>query len=221
MSRTILLAVPLALAAAAAPALQQAPLLQFKEEQLYIEYTANRGESTLVMDAESEERIGRLELRDPSGAVVLELGAGDAPFAALSGFVVESAEMPVPALLATFQQGLYTLRGRTVDGAPMAGQALLAHDLPAPPEILFPVEGGNAPHAGLEVRWTPDPAAAAYHVVLEQDENDGLSALLPAGSGSLLVPPGVLAPGKATLVEVAAIAPSGNRAVIEVRFRTE
>jgi hypothetical protein len=76
------------------------------------------------------------------------------------------------------------------------------------------------PTTGLTLLWQNDPQALGYTVILEQDDNDGLSVEMPAGSSSLVVPDGFLKSGTETLFEIAAHGPNGNRTILETKFTT-
>ena len=87
--------------------------------------------------------------------------------------------------------------------------------------ITWPVNGSaGVPTSGLTVNWQAEAATTGFHVILEQNENDGLSVFLPADARSLQIPDGVLAKGTRTLLEIATLAENGNRTVVEVRFET-
>lgn len=221
MYRTCTILAALSLAAVAQPGRSAPSPVSLKEERLTLEYTATNGEAAVVMSAESESLLARVEIRDPRGTRVLDLRGEEGKRLALSGFEVESRESSPAELLETFAEGVYDLRARTVDGELLVGSAYLSHELPRAPTVTHPLEGSrDVPAEDLVVTWMPDPHAVAYQVVLEQNENDGLSARLPAGRTSLRVPAGVLAPGTASHVEVGAVGPSGNCTLVEVSFTT-
>ncbi len=195
--------------------------LRFKEERLVIEYTASADEAALVMSAESEVPLGRVELSDPRGRIALRLQAGDGRDLSLSGFQVESRESTLDELLATYPPGRYGFGGRTAEGKVILGAAALQHDLPRPAQILWPVEGAtDVPTEGLIVSWEGDPSAVGFHVILEQGENDGIAIQVPPGTDSLAISGGILESGTETQLEIATISASGNRTLYEVQFTT-
>ena len=196
----------------------EAPRL--KEERMVLELTATSGEATLIVEAESEGGLERVEVRSPRGESLLRLRSAEGRDVALQGFVIETRETSVESILSTFPEGRYDLRAWTTDGDSVRGAARFAHALPRAPEVLYPYdEAVNVP-TNLTVGWKPDPEAVRYQVILEQNENDGLTVNLPAGSDAFHVPPGVLAPGTESLLEVGAIGANGNRTLVEVRFTT-
>jgi hypothetical protein len=209
---------PLLAAPAAAEGL---PAVRLQEERLIIEYSAATQEAVVLAEAESEEALASVVVRSPGDGSVLHLrGTGDGRGPSLSGFTVECRELSLEALFATFPAGTYAIEAQSIDGRPARGSAVLSHRLLAAPSVLYPPDGATNVSTELIVGWIPDPEAAGYQVVLEQDENDGLTVRLPAGSSSLVVPPGVLAPGKESHVEVGAIAPGGNVTLAESFFTT-
>ncbi len=201
--------------------LQQASddmVLRLKEERMILEYSATLNEAVLIAEAESEQALGRVEVRDSGGAPMLHMWAPVGT--TLSGFKVETGESSLADVLATYPEGVYPMRARARDGSCVEGSAVLSHRLPAAPVVIYPTEGDSSVPTNFTVTWTPDPGAAGYQVILEQDENDGLIVKLPAGSGSFRVPDRVLESGKETLLEVVAIGSNGNRTQVEVSFTT-
>lgn len=214
----------IALAALALTALGTPPgpqLGRFKEETMTIEYTATSGEAAVVLKAETEQAVDRVEVRSPFGGSVLEMnGPGGQPLS-LSGFVLESVETTPAELFAMFPEGGYALRGRSTDGRPLLGHALLSHQLPAAPQVIFPYEGAaDVSTKDLQLSWAADPQVARYRVVLEQGDADNMMVELPRGSTSLVVPDGVLEPGQPTLFEVGAVGQNGNCTLVEIKFTT-
>jgi hypothetical protein len=193
-------------------------ILQLKEEQVILEYNATLNEAVVIASAESEEALTRVDVRETTGSPMLHVWAPQG--GTVSGFEVETAEASLPEVLATYAEGVYPMRARAVDGRLVEGSAVLSHLLPAPATVTYPLDGDTHVPTNPTVTWTPDPGASAYQVVLEQDENDGLTVKLPAGSGSFHVPDRVLLPGTETLLEIVAIGANGNRTQVEVSFTT-
>jgi hypothetical protein len=192
------------------------------EERLTIKYDATAGLAVVVAEAESEEPLSGVEVRDPRGAPVLRLSAGGGPLVGLSEFIVESRETSASALAQVYVEGEYQMRCRTMGGELALGSAVLSFELPAPPQPIYPFEGATlVPTQDLLVSWTPDPGAAGFEVVLEQGETDRLAVQLPAGTSEFRVPDGVLAPGTRSHLEVGAVGPNGNRTFVQVEFSTQ
>lgn len=200
---------------------QQGPLLLLKEEKMTIEYSPSMEEATLIVEAESEEGLERVEVRSPSGALMLTMRSQNGQTLSLSGFDLESRESSAAALFAKFDEGIYDFVARTPSGALALGNAAVSHELLAEPRITYPLEGQeNVPTTNLTVTWDADSEASGYRVILEQGENDGLIVELPAESNSFRVPDGLLAPGTETHVEVGVMAHNGNCTIVEVAFMT-
>jgi hypothetical protein len=217
MNKVWILALAFALPMAPGPD-RPAPL---KEEAITIEYNATRGEAALTLEAESEESLERVSVQSPYGAPVLALGSLSAPFA-LSGFKLESQEGSLASVLAMYPEGTYDIRARTVEGRPARGKAQLRHHLPPAPAIAYPLEGSvGIPSQQLTVSWVAGEDVDGFRVTLEQDENDGLTVVLPRDASSLRVPEGVLAPHAQTHLEVGAIHRNGNCTMVEVFFETD
>ena len=195
---------------------------RLKEERIFIEYTANLNEAVVKMEAESEAGLRTVEVLGPSGAKALSIRAQQLGGRSIAGFNVETHETTLSELLQTYGEGRYPMRAVTEQGALALGSAVLSHELLPAPLITYPLEGMvGVPTKGMTLTWEPMEAAAGYTVVLEQNDNDGLVAQMPAGSSSFQVPDGFLLPGTETMAEVIVIAPSGNCSLIEVSFMTE
>jgi len=191
-----------------------------KEELMTLEYTPAVDEAAIKMKAESEDFLESVEIRDPRGRRVFEVGGSIADHRALSGFVLETQELTLRELSKLYLPGEYDIQGRTMDGRRARGAAELSLDLLPEPIVLYPAEGAVGVPTSFVARWAPDPDAIGYRVCAEQGENDGLVVELPQGSESLVIPPGVLQGDKETFLEVGAIGPNGNSTLIEVEFRT-
>jgi hypothetical protein len=200
-------------------AVQSAPPL--KEEHMLLQYTPAIDQAVVIVEAESETSLSRVEVRNPEGVAIIDLRASGIHATGLSGFTLETRECGLEAMLATCPAGPYRIRSRTEDGRPAVGGAILSHELLPAPRVSQPLDGAvDVPAAQLDIAWLPDPAAIGYTITLEQGENDGLTVKLPAGSGSFHVPSNVLAPGQPTHLEIGAIAPNGNRTLVEIDFQT-
>ena len=79
----------------------ETPSLRLKEERMTLEYTATAGEAVVIVEAESEVPLDRIEIREPRGARVLELRAQGGRPLALSGFRLESEELDATSILDT------------------------------------------------------------------------------------------------------------------------
>jgi hypothetical protein len=198
----------------------QQPALLLKEEAMVIEYTPARNEAVLIMEAESEEPLDKIEIANPKDRPILKLRGAQA--SAWSGYVIETREMSLAGLMQMYHQGEYKIRAITSSGRPAVGGARVDHYLLPAPQVTYPVEGTiGVPTKGLVVTWNVDSEASAYRVILEQDENDGLVVQLPRQSGSFAVPDGILQPGMETQLEIAAIGSNGNITLTEVLFQTQ
>ena len=209
-----------ALTAFAARQQQDAHELRLKAEKMILEYSATQHTAAVRVEAESEQGLTQVEIRGPSGARVLEMKAGTGHALALSGFKLESQEFRSSMLLANYPAGRYMLSAETTDGREAWGSAVLSHALPRAPVVLHPRANAQGVPTNLVCNWVPVPEAKGYTIDFEQDENDGLSVKLPAGTEYFQVPRGVLAGGTPTHLELAAIGANGNRTLVEVSFTT-
>ena len=194
--------------------------LGLKEETMRLEYTAAVDEAVLIVEAESESGLGRVEVRGPNGAPIFKLRKGDARSFALSGFMVETLETSAASLFAAYPEGVYNVRAWTLEGQQLRGSAELSHDLLPAPIAVYPFEGAVNVSTTPLVVWIGDPEATGYRVVLEQNENDGLMAELSADTNSFQVPEGILAPDTRSQLEIGAIGSNGNSTLVEISFFT-
>jgi hypothetical protein len=197
------------------------PTRGLKEEKMVIEYTVTENEAVVRIKAETEHSLDQVELRSPDGRPMLEMRASAGRRLPLSGFELETREVLLSELLELYPEGLYDIRGLTVVADPVRGNAYLSPALLRPPFMVYPRTGDvDVPIDDMIVRWRGEPRAAAYEVVLEQDDNDGLTVTLDGRAREFRVPAGILRSGVETFVEIVAIAPNGNRTAVEVVFTT-
>ena len=133
-------------------------------------------------------------------------------------------ELPLAELLDRFPEGEYRFRGRDVDGNRIVGSAVLTHQLPDGPELVFPLEGDppqDPDDTTLEWRAVEPPTGSSiigYQVLVVLGESDlpalpkvALDIILPPTATTLTVPGGFLQPGTEYEWEVLAIEESGNQ----------
>ena len=202
------------------PGLKKDKFLGLKEEAMTLEYTAALDEAVLIVEAETESGLGRVEVHGPGGEPLFNLRRGDAQNFALSGFVVETRETSAKSVFRAYPEGVYDIRAWTVEGQRLDGSATLSHDLLPAPIAVYPFEGAVNVSTTPLVVWINDPEATGYRVVLEQNDNDGLMAELSAGTNSFHVPAGILAPDTKSQLEIGAIGANGNSTLVEISFFT-
>ena len=201
--------------------IQSGPGSQFTQETMILEYSATLHQAEVIVEAECEEALDRVEILGPSGAPILKLQTRGNQGLSISGLRLECGESSLPVLCASCPPGEYQIRARSMSGRTVQGSASFDHQLVAAPVITHPLAGAaGVASSNLVIDWIPDPQAVGYAIDLEQDENDGLKANLKAGANSFQVPAGVLAPNTPTRLEIQAIAPNGNRTTSEIRFTT-
>ena len=176
--------------------------------------------AVVVFEAESETVMRGIQVCSPDGSPVLKLLANSGHDGRLAGFVIETGEYSAQELLARYGEGYYGMAAVSEDGLSASGGAFLSHDLLPAPTVLYPLEEDDAVPTNATVRWSPLPGATEYLIVLEQGENDGLTARLPASSTSFTIPQGILAPETVSHVELGAVGSNGNVTLVEVEFTT-
>lgn len=192
--------------------------LLLKEETVVLRVNHTANEATVVVGAETEMRVEHAQVLDPDGNPVLRIQGGLVGRYAMQGFEIESSEIPPELLLKQYQEGRYEFAALSEDGRLLVGGADLTHDLPAVPQVTFPLESDVAVSTTPMLTWTASPNADSIEVQLEQNDSDGLSIRLPGDAQGFQVPRGFLKPGVETYFELAAFDASGNSISSEVVF---
>ena len=206
---------------------------QLDEADIYIEVNATDGDAGLhlFLDAEQWERM---QVLDPSGRVIFDVQAkGSLKTQGVTELFFESGEpsfdeQPLEEFLDLFPAGVYRFRGRTTDGTPLRGNAVLTHVLPAAPVLLQPADGDDdVDPEDAVIRWNPVPnpqgsRIIGYEVIVERDDPEQEVVLVRVGpeTTQVTVPADRLAPGTAYKFEVLAIEQGGNRTISEAEFET-
>ena len=212
-----------------------------KEAKLIIEHNAT-DEDTGFQGFIDSEGWERLDITGPDGKILTftahpglrSLGLTELFFETVEP---ENAEVPIDDVLAVLPEGLYTIEGKAVEGGRTIGTALLTHNIPAGPILLFPPEGATVLPINLVVSWSPvtttitgeNVTIIRYQVIVEVDEEPhphaigkrGMSIYVPASVTSMTVPNEFLEPGTDYLWEVLAIEESGNQTLSSGTFTTE
>lgn len=162
--------------------------VEFAEAEIFFEFNSTDLDlgMHLFFDAEGWENVS---VSGPDGTVFsVDNGGGLREIGSTEVFT-ESAEPPLDEenlaqemaeFLARFPEGEYEFEGRTIDGDRLVGSAVLSHDLPAAPRLLFPdpeAEENVADPQDAVIEWMDtseegDPAIERYQVVAEFEEED-------------------------------------------------
>lgn len=216
--------------------------IQLPITKLFIEHNSTN-EDTGVHGAFDGLNWQRLCVYAPNGRQVLDVAPKrQLRTLAMSGIFFESREPPnsevsIEQIEMMFPEGLYSVRGRTLDGKRMTGAATFTHDIPAAPVIIFPQDEGTVSSAGFAVMWNHvtttldgDPInRTGYEVIITKDvpnDPNGFSRptydvhVIPSET-SLTVPGEFLEPGTRYELEVLALEVSGNQTISIVHFVTQ
>jgi len=134
--------------------------IPFADARLKVELNATDGDAGLqvFLDGEPWRAVG---LYDPSGRKLAEIGAkGSLKNYGLTELFSESSEpsfdvFPFERFKKLFPEGVYTFRGRTVDGRHLLSTARLTHDIPDGPRIVRPRDDAQVARDRLVVAWQP------------------------------------------------------------------
>jgi len=203
--------------------------IPFADARLKIEFNATDGDAGLQVFLDGEPWRA-VSLYSPAGRKLVEITAKDP----LKGYGLtelssESSEpsfdvFPFKEFKKLFPEGVYTFRGKTIDGKTMLSKARLTHDIPDGPRIVRPRNDAQVSRDHVVVAWKPvrTPAGVdivGYQVVVtREDPLRVLSVDLPASARRLPVPSEFLQRGTEYKAEVLAIEASGNQTFTEVAF---
>jgi hypothetical protein len=218
------------------------PAVRLPTTKLFIEHNST-DEDTGVHGAFEGIDWQKLCVFDPSGKQVLEVEPkGQLRDLSISGIFFESREppneeVPIEEILARFPKGLYSVRGRALDGRRLKGAATFTHDIPAAPVIVFPQEGGVVSSAGFTVVWNHVTTTlegdslkrTGYEVIITKDVPDdphGFSrptfdVHVSPSETSLTVPSEFLEPSTKYELEVLVLEVSGNQTISSLSFKTQ
>jgi hypothetical protein len=202
--------------------------IPFADARLKIEVNATDGDAGLQVFLDGEPWRA-VSLYSPSGRKLVEITAkGPLKNYGLTELFSESSEpsfdvFPFEEFKKLFPEGVYTFRGKTIDGKNLLGTARLTHDVPDGPRILRPRNDAEVPRDNVVVAWkrvrTPGVDIVGYQVVVtREDPLRVLSVDLPAGARRLPVPAVFLQRGTEYKAEVLAIEASGNQTLTEIAF---
>lgn len=212
----------------------QAWAVRFSDARIIIEINATDGDAGIQMFVDGED-WERLRVFDPDGRRVLDIKAKESlGVQGLTELFFESAEpsfdeQPLDEFLGLFPEGYYRFRGKTTEGRPLYGKAMLTHDLPGAPVLVAPIDGDDSVDPdNTVVVWQPvaDPPGSSiigYEVIVLREDPSVLvfSADVGPETHSVTVPPEFMLPETEYKYEVLAIEESGNQTLSEAEFETE
>ncbi len=162
--------------------------IPFADAEVFFEFNATDLDLGIhiFFDAEGWEEV---KVSGPGGTIFEVENGGSLSILGSTEVFTESAEPPldeenlaasVAEFLARFPEGEYEFRGETVEGDRLEGTAVLTHDLPAAPRLVFPdheaAENVADPEATV-IEWSDsseegDPAIERFEVVVEFEEEE-------------------------------------------------
>jgi hypothetical protein len=206
----------------------EATTIPFGDARLKIELNATDGDAGLqvFLDGEAWKAVS---LYNPAGRKLVEITAkGPLRNYGLTELFSESSEpsfdvFPLEEFKKLFPEGVYTFRGKTIDGKHLLGTTRLTHDIPDGPRIVRPRDDAEVSRGHAVVAWkpvrTPGVDIVGYQVVVtREDPLRVLSVDLPASARRLPVPAAFLQRRTEYKAEVLAIEASGNQTLTEVAF---
>jgi hypothetical protein len=207
----------------------KARTMPFADARLKIELNATDGDAGLQVFLDGEPWRA-VSLYNPAGRKLVEITAkGPLKNYGLTELFSESSEpsfdvFPFEQFKQLFPEGVYTFRGKAIDGTKLLSTARLTHDVPDGPRIVRPRDDARVSRDHLVVVWKPartPPGVeiVGYQVVVTREEPlRVLSVDLPATARRLPVPPVFLQRGIEYKAEVLAVEASGNQTLTEIAF---
>jgi len=196
---------------------------RFEKVAVYLEQNIQDEDLEVKFEAVAPSvGLTALKVTSPDGRTVVDFTTPGSKLG-IQHLVLESPEPKNDGTIQTdFPEGIYRFTGTTAKSYALEGEARLTHKLPEPVSLISPrPDVQNVPTAGLQVRWKPGRNLAGYIVVVEDEKSGrGMSANLLPSASSFTVPDGFLVPETEFRLAVAAVGTDGNRAFIEVPFKT-
>jgi hypothetical protein len=213
------------------------------EAKLLIEHNATEGYNGFQGFTDGAP-WNQLTIRGPDGQLIFTV----TPEGGLSNFgltelffkasEITNVDVPIPHVLSSLPEGVYTLTGDMVDGGSSEISTTLTHTIPAGPVLITPADGSTVDPSNLIVSWesvNEDINGAAitivgYQVKLAKDLESQfpqsfarslLSVHLPAKVTSVTVPEEFMEGGTIYKYQVLAIEESGNQTISSGEFGTQ
>jgi hypothetical protein len=187
-----------------------------------IETNTTDNDAEVVIIAESETGLKELKVLTPNNKTAVSLSSKTSPQLGQAQVLVETAELSLDQVKASYPAGVYQFRGKTVDGEKLEGVATLSHTLLSAPVISTPSKGATGvPVAGQVITWAPVAGANGYFLELEDVTTKAtLKIDLAKTATSFAIPNGLLSPNTEYELGIAVIGADGNRVFTEISFTT-
>lgn len=198
--------------------------LSFDELRFFVEANQTDGDAEINLDFDSDAPLRFLDIHAPNGRRILRLESRDQGRLGLRKGIIETPEPAPEEVFAAYPEGVYTIKGRSMDNEVVLGQVTLSHELPPMPEITSPeADAEGVALSGLGAEWNAVEGATGYVVELERETEDAEFALkvdLPADTTSFTFPPGWVLSETEYQLGVAVKGQNGNVNVTEIQFTT-
>ena len=196
--------------------------IPFDAVSMTIEVNATDDDAGVILFNDTEERLHRLTIRDPSGNVIYQMTSSDAQGLGLTEMSSETAEPDVETAFLAYPEGDYTFTGEAFDGTTITSVAHLSHSVPEAPELTEPEDGARLSLDDARVKWELDETVDHYWIELEQEDPPfDFTTQLQPGVHKFKFPEQVLRRGSTYHVGVGAVGSNGNVTVSEVEFDTK
>ncbi len=191
----------------------------FADAEVFFEFNTTDNDLGLqiFLDAEGWRQV---KVDDPSKHKILQIMAeGPLSELGITELRFESAEPSPAEVLDLFAPGEYTFTGKKVEGGKLLSSADLSHDFVYPTN-LSPSDGEEVDPNNTTVTWQAPGAEKVEIIISDEEQGFDFDVIVPASVTSLDVPPQFLEPDTEYKIEILAIAPNGNKAIVESDFVT-
>jgi len=207
------------LVAAAWNRAEKAGVEPFEEAAIFFEFNTTDNDMGVQVFVDNDEwRF--VNLYSPHNRNLLQIkDKGPLAELGITELRFESGEPSPEEVLDLFPEGVYTFRGKTLEGQRLESTAELSHDfLPAP--TFTPGDGEIVDPNNLVVMWDAPGAERVQIIIENEDLGHFFDVIVSDATGMLDVPPQFLQPGTEYDIEILAISENGNRTIVEANFET-
>lgn len=191
----------------------------FADAEVFFEFNTTDNDLGLqiFLDAEDWRQV---KVDDPAKHKIFQIMAeGPLSQLGITELRFESAEPSPAEVLDLFPPGEYTFTGKKVEGGKLLSSADLSHDFVYPTDVS-PSDGEEVDPINTTVTWQAPGAEKVEIIISDEEQGFDFDVIVSAAVTSLDVPPQFLEPDTEYKIEILAIAPNGNKAIVESDFVT-
>lgn len=197
------------------------PPLPFEVAAIFVEYNATDGDAEVVVAVDADMGLERFRIVNPLGHVVLDLRSRHTDDVGIRKINLETPEPSLQDVLDAYPAGWYRFEGRAENEQRLVSLVWLSHDLPAAPQITFPLDGATNVPTSSVATWTAGADADEFFLEIDQDElGVDVKSNVLGDTTSFGLPSGWTRPNTEYQLGLGARNAAGNLTVVEISFRT-